>query len=482
MKYSIKTPKNYDPMISLFFCNTKKSWGCDYLLPSEDKIKCRVYLPKNKVKTQGHAIKLRDQKRDDLIKGKLLEREYKKLAMLQPNLKLTLNKAISNYLNSTALSKSARTREGERKLIPKIFQYFEKEFKITFINEIKDKHVQYYQSYLKSKALERKEIQSLLLPKIESTNDFELKRKLTQSIRTKGLSPATAQSYFKTLKKVLNKLAEENVIPSSPAKEIRAISIPTQDAVRSKTFEPSDIIKISESNYVHQTDFPMILFVLFLGETGARFGEGAHIEWTDIDFKSRIWEIKGKPKCPTRYGLGWFPKWNRERKVYLSDAAIKILELIPRENAVGYIPVREVNDEGVEKIKRIPHPADFIFTAKDPATGKRRRIDSIKRAWASLLKKAGIPCIGFERFILHDLRRYRNVINECIFNLSAKERGEILGNSEVVNRRHYAGVASTEIIVAQGQMQELKTQNAELAAKNEKLILELENLKKLVND
>ena len=71
----------------------------------------------------------------------------------------------------------------------------------------------------------------------------------------------------------------------------------------------------------------MIRFILI---TGCRKGEAIHAEWSDFDLNQGIWRIREKSECPTIHFLGWKPKANKERDVYLLPEAVDLLNNFSR--------------------------------------------------------------------------------------------------------------------------------------------------------
>ena len=100
-----------------------------------------------------------------------------------------------------------------------------------------------------------------------------------------------------------------------------------RDLVRKVTPKSDELQRMLDAPYVSRSnvDFPIKEFVEFLAETGARDDEAIHLEWTDIE--SGVWFVREKPNCPTRFGIGWGPKWGKERKIVLSPRALEILGL-----------------------------------------------------------------------------------------------------------------------------------------------------------
>ncbi len=468
-KYQVKVPSNYEPSLKVTFYSSRNCWRYKFILPCDGRVYFVGYISKKKVKTKRDALKFRDLKRDSLLKGYLNEKEYSKLQEFDNQENLTFDVAIEKYIDLTRISKSPRTIKADREVLPIVFSYFEKKFGFVYLKQIKEVHLNDYKEYLLSEALKRKEKIDTVRPVLENCNTDEERSRLSKLIRETGIAPSTAHNYFKFVRKFFNKLYEAKKISYNPAKEVRAIQICQSDRVRKRTFDPSDIVKISKCNYKHKFDFPLVLFVLFLAETGAREGEALHFEWTDFDENSSSWMIKEKPDCPTIHRVGWKPKWGKERKIFLSESAKRILRMIPREDSVGYVRVRY---EDKKDFVKEPVPANFVFTAKDYQTGKRRRVDSLSSSWKALLKVAEVGEVGFNQFTIYDFRRYKNVINECVHNMTVKERSEELGNSERVNTTHYAGEIG-------GELEKMKARIEELTARNLELQAEIKQLKKV---
>ena len=179
--------------------------------------------------------------------------------------------------------------------------------------------------------------------------------------------------------------------------------------------------------YESDNDFPIKEFFLFARETGARLGEILHLEWDDV--KDGIWHLKRKPSCPTKYGLGWAPKWGKERKVFLSPTAQAVLDSLPKVASVGW-----------QQHPRMSYPANFVFVVRDHKSPEGwRRTDQINKTWRSLLKAAGLPYEGPDKLIRHDLRRTWNQEAQNFRGLDEVMRSQQLGHSTAVNHLHYAG-------------------------------------------
>ena len=164
-----------------------------------------------------------------------------------------------------------------------------------------------------------------------------------------------------------------------------------------------------------------------------------HAEWSDFDLgpniEGALWHIKHKPKCPTKDGLGWSPKWNKARTVILFPETVSLLKSLPKVKSTGRVLVR---DGKSKLIGRETYPAEFIFPKL--TQGKFDRTDSIKKSWSGILQRLAI-----EDLQIRDLRTYSNHVLRSKLGFSAKEAGAMLGNSEKVNELHYSPVSDLEL-------------------------------------
>lgn len=481
--YTVEVPMNYRPNLTYFFRNDRQRWQLEFDLPHAEKIRMILTLPKA---TASKSIKrIAEEKTSDLNKGILTEKEFSKISLLVQG--LSIAEGLHKYLGLTALSKGQRSQCSDRNRVPLVFSYFmsansfkeaklliegserslysgvqhmkekaiingckEIGFKFTHFSQIKEEHIIQYRNFLLMEIEARKNFEKELRSKWLKASDLEKKQLLAEKAK-RGMSPMSAKGYFVTLKKVFKALKENKEIDANPASEVQNIKLTEKDMVRSTTPTQDQLSRILKCEYESdkRTDFKIKLFYLFLKETGARKGEALHLERTDI--VDGIWKIRRKDNCPTQFGIGWAPKWLKERDVVLSPVALRILDLIPDEPSVGYVAKDPT-----------PYPARFVFTVKDwgenKPRGQRRRTDRIDKTWRSMLKAAGVPYSGIDKVIPHDLRRFKNVQNKHVKNLSLEEMCKELGNSAKVNELNYKGEVDPKI-------QEIQTQISLLQAK-----------------
>lgn len=483
----VDVPFNYRPNLIYFFRNDRGRWQLEYDLPALKKIRMTMTLPKD---TSPRSIKkIADEKTSDLNRGLLTEKEFLRISDVEGG--LTIAEGLKKYLDLTALGKSNKTKFIDRTRVPRVFSYFmspeafieansliegksesengkrenrsvgfnmkeqaiqngckEIGFSFTLFSQIKDEHIIKYRNYLLTEVETRKNFEKEMRSKWFNATDAEKKQLLIEKSKH-GFSPMTARGNFVTLKKVFNALKCNKEIHKDPSFDVPNIKLSEKDSVRSTTPTQDQINKILKCEHEAdiRTGFQTKAFFFFLKETGARVGEALHLEWPDIE--NGIWRIRSKENCPTQYGIGWAPKWTKERDIVLSPLALRLLNLIPKAETVGYI----ANDPR-------PYPAQFVFTVKDRGAGKpagqRRRVDKIDKSWKALLKAAGVPYEGPEKLIMHDTRRFKNMENEHVKNKSLQERCEELGNSARVNQSNYKGKVDPKIQEIQAQISQLQ--------------------------
>ena len=132
------------------------------------------------------------------------------------------------------------------------------------------------------------------------------------------------------------------------------------------------------------------------------------MEWKDIE--DGFWHIRYKPNCPTKFGMGWSPKWDKPRSIPLKSEALEVLENQPR-------------------ISR------WVFPKAD---GTRR--DSFYKSWKTLLKKAQV-----ENLQIKDFRNWANHILKHENLFTPKEASCYLGHSIEVNELHYEPISKERI-------------------------------------
>lgn len=399
-------PLDYDPRCTLY--KRKSSWWLKYYLPSGYRM--RRSCDRNQ---QTAKQKLRI-KQNQLLQGIFDDEDLTKLegTVFYPKQdnarRLTITEAVQLYLELSSARKEAKTQYDDAIATTNQFKFFQEKLERTYMDEIRPVDVQL----------------------------------LVSDMDKRGLSEATMCDYVACVSKCFNWLLNmkeldcDNPVTamvSVPKKEGKVRDRVPTDLEIQRLFRAFDHITSPQSAKTPLYD--IFSFLLF---TGARLGECLHCEWQDFDFAHGIWKIQSKPRCPTRFGLGWKPKRDKYREVPLFPEALAVLQRMPHHETVGKVPVR---DEQGRIVNHTSHAAHFVFPRQvvRRINGVRHvsyeRVDSVKNSWGTLKKKANVDDLR-----LHDLRRYFNTFlkNHCLF--SAKEAGAYVGNTDEVNDRHYTAI------------------------------------------
>jgi len=94
------------------------------------------------------------------------------------------------------------------------------------------------------------------------------------------------------------------------------------------------------------------------------------------------------------------------------------------------------------------------------------------KTWKNLLEAAGVPAVGFDKIVLHDLRRFKNMENKHVKSMSLEEMCRELGNSAKVNQSNYKGQVDPKILEIQAQISQLQAKLQEYQGGDAIAILE----------
>ncbi|PIP91534.1 MAG: hypothetical protein COW79_01905 [Bdellovibrionales bacterium CG22_combo_CG10-13_8_21_14_all_38_13] len=196
------------------------------------------------------------------------------------------------------------------------------------------------------------------------------------------------------LKKFLSWCVERSLIEISPAMNI---SMPSAHVSRDRVLTDKEIKEIWKASENEGYPFGRMLQLLIL--TAQRRGEVANMEWSEVDFKRKLWSI---PKEKTKNG--------RSNEVPLSEEAITIL-------------------------KSAPKLGNYIFTA----SGKRP-FENFTRGKNSLDEKLNI-----DSWTIHDIRRTvasgmaaLNTPPHIVEKILNHSSGRISGVAAIYNRYEYS--------------------------------------------
>ena len=401
--HKVNPPTGWVPKLYVVPRPDRGQWTWKYTLP----MSADVWMYRNVGESESRAKKDGEKKKAALIRGELDDRDFEKYCSHASGGLLTIEKACEQYIKVTSLEKTALTSYNEGCIVKQAFSFFKG--KKEFVHEITPIDVWDFRTHL-----------------LTQVADGEIKK-----VSVKGI--------FNAFRRVLKWLKKTGRSTSNPAIEVDPIVVPKEEKSRGISFTEDQMWAIAQAQYSQGKRGILIKAIaLFMYMTGLRLGEVLHIEWSDIDWIKKVLRLRNKPLCPTKRALGWKPKCGKERDVPLSDAAIALLEQLPRYESVGYVGKKA-------------HPANFVFVVVDGKRMKKgskekawKRIDCLRGSWQSLMESAGLwskDLDGFTsdvRFQRHDLRRTFNHHSRKQ-GTTTSARSQVLGHGEDVNLQHYNG-------------------------------------------
>jgi integrase len=152
--------------------------------------------------------------------------------------------------------------------------------------------------------------------------------------------------------------------------------------------------------------------------TGARRNEVLHARWQDIDFNARQWLIPKNKSARTRY-------------IPLSDAALRLIEQVPRVEGCEYI---FANPKTGKPFVQIWYPWD---TARKKAGLDDLRIHDLRHSYASFLVNAGRSLYEVQHLLGHarpvTTQRYAHLAQETLFEAS-NQAAAMMGDAALLSR------------------------------------------------
>lgn len=172
------------------------------------------------------------------------------------------------------------------------------------------------------------------------------------------LSISTQNAYLRLLRHSLNIALDLELIARNPATRLK---LRREDNIVENYLNEEQVARLITILDAHENLVVAGLIRLLLA-TGARRGEALKARWSDIKFDQRLWIIPSENSKSRKVG-----------SIPLSDAALKVINRMPRHEHT-----------------------DYIFV--NPST--RTRYTDIKKSWSDIKRRANLP----EVTRLHDLR------------------------------------------------------------------------------
>ncbi len=235
-----------------------------------------------------------------------------------------------------------------------------------------------------------------LLPPWGDRHTADIRRgdltELTDRLRHAG-SPMAARRVFETATRIFNWALNRGDIEASP---FAAMKPPVKKEPRDRALKDHEIKAVwaawAEQAYPYG---PLQQLLLLLGQ---RRSEVAEMLWSEVDFDKCEWTIPASRS-----------KSKREHIVPVSDAAVEILETLPRFTHGEFVFTttgrRPVNDFSKAKIR-----TDQILLEQDTAI-ENWRVHDLRRTCRTGMARLGVPEIVSERVLNHQAQGLTKIYN-----------------------------------------------------------------------
>lgn len=265
-------------------------------------------------------------------------------------------------------------------------------------------HLEHAKTYQRAYTTTKGIVENHLIPKWGrmKLNDIS-QQAVTQWLAEKaagGLAPATVEKIRVTMGKSFE-LAKQWNMAGSDRNPTRGIPRKPINNARDRFLTADEVKRLQAAAAKSaNTQLPYIVDLLLL--TGARLSELLKAEWRHVSLETRTWLIP-------------HPKNGKPRHVPLSQAAIDLIEQLPRFKDCPYL---------------VPNPE-----TKEPFV-------TIKHSWQVVRKNAKLPGLR-----LHDLRHAcaSFLVNSGVDLLTV---GRILGHADYKSTMRYAHLAQDTLLAA----------------------------------
>ena len=215
-------------------------------------------------------------------------------------------------------------------------------------------------------------------------------------------TPGKANHCITIMKAIFNNLIDEGLISHNPLARFKK----NPDIARNRVMDlnEKDRFRSAMERYKDPNHFWPWVFVMLLYLTGARKSEWANAKWENL--KGSVLHLEDhKTKTKT----------NEERCIYLNDMAMKLLDLLPRENYPG------------ENILKIKDPKRFWNKIRKEANIEDFRLHDFRHQYCSDAANEGINTIRIAKLVGHkslaSMQRYQH-----ISNATAMKDADAIGN------------------------------------------------------
>ncbi len=202
----------------------------------------------------------------------------------------------------------------------------------------------------------------------------EILEKYKVLLLEQGNSRFTINKKLRTIKAIISKAVEWELLPENPFKKVKLLKQP-EGRLRFLTKE--EIKKLLQS--IDREDVK--LYVIVALNTGLRLAELVNLSWEDIDFENRILRVVNKESFTT--------KNFRNRTIPLNDTALKAFQRL-----------KEINPDKPIAFKRY-HLSKIISTYAKKAGFDDVTCHTLRHTFASHLTMNGIDIVTLKKLMGH---------------------------------------------------------------------------------
>lgn len=191
--------------------------------------------------------------------------------------------------------------------------------------------------------------------------------------------PSEANHALGVVKTLFSWCFDRDMLIANPCAKVKK---PAKHGKRSRTLSEDELKKVWHASLGEGFPFGPLVQLLLL--TGQRRGEIAQMQWQQLDFNARCWTI---PESIAKNG--------REHVLPLSDAAVEILQSMPRLNKTYVFPARGNDKATVSGFSKPKVRLEMVVGASDWT------LHDLRRTTATYLARLGTAPHVIERILNH---------------------------------------------------------------------------------
>ena len=263
----------------------------------------------------------------------------------------------------------------------------------------------FLQSYKRDRVTDESLLRNHILPAIGHLHMDEVRRQHLVDLFTRHQvdhKPGSTNRVIVLVRHMFN-CAVKWEVPGVTRNPSEGIPLVANENQRQRFLTVEEAQRLMEA--VEESDSPMLKYIVaMLLLTGARRNEVLHARWCDVDFNSRQWVLPRNKSAKPRY-------------IPLSEAAIRLLDRVPRLEGCEYI---FANPKTGKPFVQIWYPWD---TARKKAGLDDLRIHDLRHSFASFLVNSGRSLYEVQHLLGHSrpeiTQRYSHLSQETLMDATS---------------------------------------------------------------